>query len=332
MKAFVTGGTGLLGGNLVRALLAEGHSVKALARSQEKAERYLGDTEAEVVLGDLAEIDGWSSHLEGCDTVFHTAAYFREYYSPGDHWPTMKRLNVDATLELCRASAEKGVSCFVHTSSEGVLAKRADGTPSDESDPYSEFAKTNLYFKSKVLCEQELCSLLDGLDMKVVLVLPGWMLGPGDAAPTGSGQFVLDLLKKKLPALTRGATSTVDARDVAAGMIKVAQNGKHGERYLLAGRYTTLRQVAETVAQLSGVSAPRITLPDPLVLLYAYLCEFWARLSGRPTVVTVDGVKTLNERKAVSSAKAEEELGVSFRPLLETVSDEIAWFQRTGWV
>lgn len=100
----------------------------------------------------------------------------------------------------------------------------------------------------------------------------------------------------------------------------------------LADRYTTLRQVAETVAQLSGVAAPRITLPDPLVLLYAYLCEFWARLSGRPTVVTADGVKTLNERKAVSSAKAEEELGVSFRPLLETVSDEIAWFQRAGWV
>lgn len=330
MKAFVTGGTGLLGGNLVRLLLDNGHQVKALARSAEKARNLLGDTQAEIVVGDLGDISAFASHLEGCDTVFHTAAYFREYYAPGDHWPDLRKFNVDATLELCRTSADQGVDCFVHTSSEGVLAKREDGSPSDETTGYSEFAETNLYFKSKVVCERELLELVREMKMRTVLVLPGWMLGPGDAAPTASGQFILDLLGKKLPALTRGATSTVDARDVAAGMIAAAEKGRHGERYLVAGRYTTLRQVAETVAEVSGVLAPRLTLPDPLVLVYAHLCELWARLSGRPTVVTVDGVKTMNERKAVTSARAEAELGVTFRPLRQTVIDELDWFRAQG--
>lgn len=332
MKAFVTGGTGLLGGNLVRLLLDQGHEVKALARSQDKAERLLGGLGAEIVLGDLNDVPAFAPHVEGCDTVFHTAAYFREYYTPGDHWPTLKKLNVDATVELCELAAAHGAERFVHISSEGVLAKRVDGRESDETEPYSEYAESNLYFKSKVVCEQELLARKDDFGLELILVLPGWMLGPGDAAPTASGQFVLDLMNRKLPALTKGGTSTVDVRDVALGAIKAAEKGSHGERYLVAGRYTTLREVAETVGQISGVKIPGLVLPDPLVVIYAHLCELWSRITGKPTVVSVDGVKTMNERKSVSSRKAVRELGVEFRPLEETVGDEIDWFRAEGMV
>src|SRR5690349_9143977 len=102
MKAFVTGSTGLLGVNLVRLLRERGHEVRALVRSPEKARRLLGDTGAQVVAGDLEDVDAFAPALGGCDVVFHTAAYFREYFGPGDHWPALERLNVHATLQLAR--------------------------------------------------------------------------------------------------------------------------------------------------------------------------------------------------------------------------------------
>ena len=86
MKVFVTGATGLLGGNLVRALRAEGHSVRALVRSKEKAQRHLADTGAELVVGDMEDVPGFAGALDGAEVLFHTAAYFREYYAAGNHW------------------------------------------------------------------------------------------------------------------------------------------------------------------------------------------------------------------------------------------------------
>ena len=104
MKAFVTGSTGLLGNNLVRALLAQKHQVKALARSQRKAEQLLGDTAAEIVVGDMDDVAAFADELAGCDVLFHGAAFFREYFQPGDHWATLKRINVDTVIESFEAA------------------------------------------------------------------------------------------------------------------------------------------------------------------------------------------------------------------------------------
>lgn len=92
MKAFVTGSTGLLGNNLVRLLTEQGHTVKALVRSKEKAAKLFEGLEVTLVQGDMKDVPGFASDLEGCDVLFHAAAYFREYYQPGDHWAELSRL------------------------------------------------------------------------------------------------------------------------------------------------------------------------------------------------------------------------------------------------
>ena len=83
MRAFVTGSTGLLGNNLVRNLHQAGHEVWALARSKEKAQQTLGDVAARIVVGDIRKVAEFAPCLKGADVVFHTAAYFREYYGQG---------------------------------------------------------------------------------------------------------------------------------------------------------------------------------------------------------------------------------------------------------
>ena len=160
MKAFVTGSTGLLGNNLVQALLAQGHEVKALARSQRKAEQLLGDTATEIVLGDMDDVAAFADELEGCDVLFHGAAFFREYYQPGDHWATLKRINVDAVIEIFEAAEARGVRRAIFVSSSGTVGEGTNGTPGDETAPPPAIAADNLYFRSKVLADEAVAAWL----------------------------------------------------------------------------------------------------------------------------------------------------------------------------
>ena len=329
MRVFVTGSTGLLGNNLVRTLLADGHEVIGLTRSLEKFERMLGDTSATPVQGDMLAIDGFAAHLDGCDAVFHTAAYFREYYEPGDHAEKLKAINIDATLALMAEADRRGVKAFVHTSSSGTIGIREDGSAGDEDTPPSAEQLTNLYFRSKWDGDEEIRAWQPPSGMRVVEILPGWMFGPGDAAPTNAGQIVLDFLDGKFPAVPDGGTCVVDARDVARAAVD-AVDRPHGERYCVAGRYLSLRDVIDAIAAASGRKAPGLDLPLWLALSYARMSEAWASLTGGRAAASYEGIKTMGQKHRISSAKAERELGATFRPFEETARDVLAWYVVDG--
>ena len=333
MRAFVTGTTGLLGSNLTRALLQAGHQVKGLVRSKEKAARvFQAAPGLEFVAGDMNNISAFASSLAGSDVLFHTAAYFREYYQPGDHKATLEKINVQGTIDLLIAAEKYGVSRAIHTSSAGVIGKKDNGAPGDESTLPDEFASSNLYFASKVSAELAIGRFLKERALPVVMILPGWMWGPGDAAPTSSGQLVLDFLKQKLPGVVEGGASLVDARDVAAAMIAAAGCGRSGERYIVGGTYLDLAQILSVLEKVTGVPAPKRHIPYALSLAVGFGSEIWARLTGKNALVTVEAVRTIHARKAVNSAKAVRELGAAFRPFDETVQDEIAWFRSNGFL
>ena len=146
MRAVVTGSTGLLGNNLVRTLLQAGYGVWALARSKEKAGRELGDTAARIVEGDVRNVPEFAYDLRGADVIFHTAAYFREYYTPGDHSGAVEATNVRGTLELAQAAHAMGVGKMIYTSSAGTIGLQPDGTPGDEqTPPWPGAAKKSLF-------------------------------------------------------------------------------------------------------------------------------------------------------------------------------------------
>ncbi|AGC42219.1 NAD dependent epimerase/dehydratase family protein [Myxococcus stipitatus DSM 14675] len=328
MRAFVTGSTGLLGSNVVRALVAGGHTVRALARSASKARQVLGGLEGvEVVEGDMLEVKGFAAALDGCDVVIHTAAYFREYYAPGDHWPKLYAINVKATVELAEEAHRRGVKRFVDISSSGTVGTKPDGSPGDEHTPPAPVASANLYFKSKVESERELNEFSARTGLGVVYILPGWMFGPWDAGPTAAGQFVLDFLAGKMPALLDGGSALVDARDVARATVVAAEQGRAGERYVVGGEFVDLATLSQTLEQVSGVKGPRRTLPHGLALALAVVGQTWARLTGSATSLTVEGVQVMHAKLSVDSTKARRELGASFRPLEETLRDTVAWLR-----
>ncbi len=331
MQAFVTGATGLLGNNLVRALEADGHRVRALVRSVDKARALLGDTSAELVAGDMADVAGFADALHGCDAVFHTAAYFREYfreyYRAGRHWPQFEAINVRGAEALAGAALARGVRRFIDTSTSALIGVTDDGRPGDESTPPAALAYENLYVKSKLLAAERLLDLTARTDLEVVQVLPGWMFGPRDAGPTASGRLVRDFLAQALPGTPPGGTNVVDARDVARGMIRAAERGRRGERYILGGAFATLQDVMQGLARASGLPAPRRRIPYPAALAYAMFAQTWARLTGGETLISVASVHIMRAEIRVSSAKAERELDWRPRPLLATLRDEVAWYR-----
>ncbi len=327
MKVFVTGSTGLLGNNLVRLLLEGGFEVVGLVRSEEKGRRLLGDTGAHLVKGDMRDVPGFAAALDGCGAVFHTAAYFREYYQPGDHAEALEEINIRATLRLMAEADRRGVRRFIHVSSGGVIGMKPDGSPGDEETPPLPGQTSNLYFKSKVDGDAAIQAWKPEKGMEVIEIMPGWIWGPGDAAPTGAGQLALDFIGRKVPGIADGGTCVVDARDVAAAMIAALEKGAHGERYIVAGRYYSLEDIFKGLERATGIPAPRLRLPHAAVMIFAGFMELIGRLSGRDVLITREGVRIMHAKLRVTSRKAERELGATFRPLEETLRDVVAWYR-----
>ena len=330
---FVTGATGLLGNNLVRELVARGYGVKALVRSRAKGEEQFNDLPSvELVVGDMADIDAFAPSLQGCDTVFHTAAFFRDNYKGGSHWAALEKINVTGTRELLHHAYHAGIRRFVHTSSIALL-DGAPGTSIDESCLRAE-ADADDYYRSKILADREVLSFLDTHpQMHACMVLPGWMWGPGDRGPTSSGQLVKDVVNGKLPGLIPGTFSVVDARDVAWAQISAAKNGRRGERYLAAGQSLTMRQLVPLLGRIAGVKTPARQLPLPALYLLAAVQEVYARLTGKPILLSMATVRLLvreENRTSFNHRKSEQELGVNFRKLEQTISDTVAWYRQNG--
>lgn len=332
MKAFVTGSTGLLGNNLVQALLDAGWEVKALARSRAKAAKLLDISRVEIVVGDMENVAGFADALAGCDVLFHTAAYFRDYFGPGDHWAKLERINVHGTIELLNAAERRGVGKTIYVSSSTVIGSRPDGTAGDETTPPDQRAEHNLYAKSKVLAEAAIFEWLKTHRMPVILILPSAIFGPGDAGPTGSGKLVVDFLKRKLPVVPPGGFSVVDVRDVAQAMLNAVDHGKSGERYILNHAAYSIKDILHLLSEITAIPAPRLEMPYPLALVYGWAAETRARLTGTESTASVNAVRTLNERQVVQSTKAQRELAFQARPFVETLRDSVTWFRQQNYV
>jgi len=332
--AFVTGATGLLGNNVVRLLVAKGVKVRALARSAEKARRQFEGLPIEIVQGDLNDVPGFAHALEGVDVVFHTAAFFRDNYKGGTHWNELHRINVAGTAKLLQFAYEAGVRRFVHTSSIAVL-NGPRGAEINETMLRSIEAADD-YYRSKILADREVEKFIESHpDFWAAMVLPGWMHGPGDMGPTSAGQVVLDFAKDKLPGLAPGTFSFVDARDVAETEWTVLQRGRRGERYLAAGRNMTMSSLVPILERVTGVKAPTRRIPMPMLYLIGGVNELWARITRRPILLSLSTVRLMAQedgRTTFDHSKRELELDLQFRPVEETLRDEVAWYREHGWL
>ncbi|MGV8998509.1 MAG: SDR family oxidoreductase [Parvibaculaceae bacterium] len=332
--AFVTGATGLLGNNLVRELLSRGYHVRALVRSPEKAAHQLPAVSGmTLVQGDMENVAGFTAHLKGADVVFHTAAYFRDSLTGGNHWKTLERINVKGTSELIEATYAAGTHRFLHVSSIGALIDHtADGRAVDETMRRKPDSTKNDYYKSKVLADREVDDALKRHpEMWAAFVMPGFMHGPGDAGPTAAVQTIYDFIKGALPGVIDAHFSYVDARDVAFACVEAAEKGQRGRFYLAAGRRFRMQDIFAILERLTGKPAPTRKIPTRLLSVLAIFNEVWARISGKPVLLSWSIYRTIRDEgrhAKFDSSRAEKELGVQFRPIETTLRDTLAWIRQ----
>ncbi|MSP59565.1 MAG: NAD-dependent epimerase/dehydratase family protein [Myxococcales bacterium] len=320
MKIAVTGGSGHIGGNLLRALCARGDQVRVLVREDHRSLDGLG---VEQVKGDILDPKPVREVVDGAELVFHLAA---QIAIGGLEDLSVERNNIGGTKNVLAACRDARVRRLVHFSSIHALSPLPHAAVVDETRALNEGGPgTTPYDRSKAQSEREVhAAVAEGLD--AVIVNPTAVIGPHDYKPSAVGTMLLDLLGRRLPALVDGGFDWVDARDVAAGAIAAAERGRKGERYLLSGKWRSLSDLASLVQEATGVRPPRFVCPMWLARAGAPFATAWSRAMRTSPRFTSASLKALREHREISHEKAARELDYRVRPLEETLADTFRWF------
>lgn len=328
-KVLLTGGAGFIGGHVARRLCAEGFAVRALVRASlrpSSAADSLKGTGAEIVQGDLRDVESLRRAVAGCTSVFHVAADYRLWArDPRELYQS----NVTGTENLLRAAAEASVDRFIYTGTVGVLRFTEDGRPATERDLASLDSLAGHYKRSKFLAEQAVLRYAaDGL--AVVIVSPSAPVGESDSKPTETGKMILDFMLGRMPAYVDTGLNLVDVRDVAEGHLLAWRKGRAGERYILGGRNMSLREILEALAPIAGRPAPKLRLPLAFALAAGYVDTALAGLLGRAPRIPLEGVKMARYKMYVSIEKARRELGYAPAPIEPALQRAVEWFREQG--
>lgn len=326
-ETLVTGGTGFVGANVVRALLAAGATVRVLARPGGNR-RALAGLSVEIAEGDLTDPASLRRAVVGVSTLFHVAADYR-LWARNAH--ELYRANVEGTRDLLRIAAEAGVRRIVYTSTVGALGIPSDGTPGTEDTPVTLAQMVGPYKRSKFLAEQAALEQARA-GVPVVIVNPSAPVGPWDVKPTPTGQMIVDFLRGRMFASLDTGLNVVHVRDVARGHVLAAERGRVGEKYILGHANLSLMEIFRGLAEISGRRPPRFRIPYAVAWLAAVGMEGAARLTRGTPAVPLTAVRMARKRMYFSPAKAVRELGLPQTDPRQALADAVAWFVEHGYV
>ncbi len=321
--AFVTGGTGFIGLNLIEQLVQEGWQVTALHRPASNLE-YLQRFPVALVTGSITEPATLEQAIPtGTNVVFHLAGSTNQWSKRNVE---QTAINVDGTRHMVEAAVRKEVPTFIHTSSVAAWG-RAKGTI-DEATPQQGATSWINYERSKWAGEQE---ALKGVEkgMKVVVLNPAGVAGPYDAQTWGRLFFLMR--DGKLPGTPPGDGSFNHVHEVVRAHISAVERGRGGQRYILGGEDTSFPEVFQEIARLLDISKTPPRLPAMLIRTVARLSAFAANFTGKEPDITPEGAAiTTGKGVRYSSDKAIAELGYRLRPWTDAFRDCYEWLKAEG--
>jgi len=331
MRCAVTGGNGFVGSQVVRELLRRGHDVTALVGADLDLENLRG---LPVKLRDLDVLDPESvrAALDGAEWVVHSAACYA-FWAPDPR--AIYRINVEGTRNVLRAARELGVGKLVYTSSTATLSPGfcADGDRAVLGDEESVFDLRRFrghYKASKAMAETvALREAARGLPL--VVVHPTTVLGPGDRRPTPTGSLILHYLKGHMKVYAGMQQNLVDVRDVAAGHALALERGAPGERFVLGGENLPMHEIMAILASLTGIPAPRLAIPHPLLALVGRANEWLSsHVTHREPWITREAALHARDCRRFDVSKAQRELGLEPRSARQVLAAAVRWFTSEG--
>ncbi|HMA37316.1 MAG TPA: NAD-dependent epimerase/dehydratase family protein [Chloroflexia bacterium] len=308
MKAFVTGGTGFIGGHVVRKLRARGYEVTALARSGTGA--ALAALGARMVRGDIGDVESLRAGMQGSDLVLHLAGWYK-IGSP--HPEDGMKINVAGTRNVLGLAHTLGVPKIVYTSTVAIFGDTHGRRP----DEHYQFAGPFLteYDRTKWLADRQVAEPLIAQGAPIVIVMPGGVYGPGDASIVG--ELMTRFYKGQLVALPGPETGLTYAHveDIAEGHVLAAEQGRAGERYILAGPALRLSKAVALWASVTGRRAPFLRIPAALLRPSAPLAGLLGRMVPLPSMFSAEAIRSLGATYYARADKARAQLGWRPRPL-----------------
>jgi dihydroflavonol-4-reductase len=319
----ITGGTGFLGAHLVRQLVDEGaRDLRVMATS---IPDWLVDLGVETLAGSITKLDDVKRAVEGISEIYHLAGKVSRERSDARE---MYDIHVEGTRFLCEAAKAAGVKTIVVASTSGTIAVTDDGelTPDETYPVPMEIIARWPYYASKAYQEMAALERFHGKGLKLVIMNPSLLLGPGDDR-LSSTKVILDFLAKKIGAIPTGGVSFVDARDAASCFQNAMKKGRHGERYLLGAANWTFNKFFGRLERLTKVSGPRFALPSKFAVAGAQIVDSLFRQWDMASPVDPGAIEMAQYFWYLNCTKAVRELGFKPRDPSETLQDTVVYLR-----
>jgi dihydroflavonol-4-reductase len=323
-RVFLTGGSGFVGGALIRELRAQGDEVVGLARS-DTAARTLTERGATPVRGNVLDEDSLAAGMQGCDLAYHVAGL--NSHCPKDP-SVMMRVNVDGPQNAVRAAAAAGIDRLVLTSSAASLGE-AEGTVGTEDSPHRG-SYLSVYDRSKHEGERAAFAAAAREEVELVAVNPSSVQGPGRTH--GTGAIAIAYLNGKLPAFLDVPVSIVDIDDCVQGHLLAARNGHPGSRYVLNGATIPSTEALAIVSRYAGVEHKVRMIPPPMARAVAAASDGVYRMKEGTSPLCRARVRTLLHGHRYDASLSERELGLTYMPVEDTFARIVQWAVDDGLV
>lgn len=321
MKVLLLGATGLLGHNVLQRLSDTGHQVVAVVRRRRSLVQEPPDSI--VVEGSITDNDTVLAAAEGCDAIVNCAGVTDMSLL---HYEDYADVNVKLCHTLVNAMNRHEIRRLVHASTVNTIGNGTAGRPACEREEMRPPFDKSLYAVSKRHGESVLREAAgQHPDWHIVIVNPGFMLGPMDAKPS-SGRMLLLGYGKRLMFAPRGGKAFVDVRDVATAMVNALTMGRNGERYIAVNSHGhhTIKELYEMQARAMGYRQKVLSLPDGLLLAAGAVGDVVRRLGIRTELSTCN-VRQLMVREYYDNTCAINELMLPETDLEQSIRDFHGW-------
>lgn len=321
MRVLLLGASGLLGHNVLRRLLDEGHEVRVLVRRPDAVKLREGTWET--VTGSLTDFATLLGVAADCDAIVNCAGVTdmsllrREDYTA---------VNTTLCASLLEVMKRLGIRTLVHASTVNTIGHGSAAHPATEQEPMSAPFTESYYAESKRDGEQLLTEWARlNPEWHIVVVNPGYMIGPMDVKPS-SGRLLLLGYRKRVMFAPRGGKAFVDVRDVAAAMTSALTRGVNGERYIAVNSREchTIKELYELQARVMGYRQRVLELPDGLLAVAGRVGDMLRALGVRSEVSTRN-VRQLMVREYYDSSHAISDLAMPQTPLEQSIRDFYRW-------
>jgi dihydroflavonol-4-reductase len=319
----ITGGTGFLGAHLVRQLVDAGQKdIRVMATSIPEWLTALG---VDTFEGSITDDEDVARAVAGVTEIYHLAG---KVSRDKDDSREMYKLHVEGTRLLCDAARQAGVKTMVLASSSGTIAvaAKSDVIMDETYNAPLDIIARWPYYASKAYQEMAALERFSGDGLRLVIMNPSLLLGPGDDR-LSSTKVVLDFMARKISAVPNGGLNFVDVRDTAQAFRVAMQKGRHGHRYLLGAVNWTFVKFFDRLERLTKVSSPRLAFPSKVAVTGAHVIDSLFRQWNFTPPIQADEIEMAEYFWYFKHDKARRELGFSPRDAGDTLNDTVRYLR-----